>query len=294
MGAGIDFLRFRSAYNIDRTTIGSIAYRYQRITRQLNWDFWGVDSSIAHSRYVGSYGRDTAARGVSDLDIGFLLPGYMYGQYDAYIGNGQSALLQAVKRSIQGTYATSVSFGDGQVVVVAFSDGITFEVLPAFAASDGSWIYPSANAGGTWKRCNPRAEIAAIKAVSDATNRNLKYLCRMMRIWRDYWGVPISGMLIDTLAYRFILDWPYRNRSFAYHGWMARDFFGHLARQRRDQRYWYAPGSNSLVYRKGPFEQRARQAHAFALDANEFDAKGQGWSRRMRWRQIFGPLYPPN
>ena len=103
MGVGDDFLRFRSSYNIDAATISSIASRYRRITRQLNWDFWGVVSDSAHSLYVGSYGRDTAARGVSDLDVGFVLPWALYNQYDGRSGNGQSALLQAVKRSIQST-----------------------------------------------------------------------------------------------------------------------------------------------------------------------------------------------
>ena len=32
----------------------------------------------------------------------------------------------------------------------------------------------------------------------------MKYLGRMMRVWAGYCSVPISGMLIDTLAYQFI------------------------------------------------------------------------------------------
>ena len=176
--------------------------------------------------------------------------------------------------------------------MINFTDGITFEVLPAFALDDGALLYPNANWGGSWKRCNPRAEMAEIQAVSDATNRNLKYLCRMMRLWRDYWSVPISGMLIDTLAYRFIRNWPSADKSFLYHDWMARDFLVMLSSQNRQQSYWYAPGSNSTVYRTGSFERHAAQAYQLALEAIAFDAKGQSWSRRARWRQVFGSLYP--
>jgi tRNA nucleotidyltransferase (CCA-adding enzyme) len=62
----------------------SISARYKRITRQLNTDFWSTDSETAHSLYVGSYGRDTSASGVSDLDIAFVLPVAHYTNYKAY------------------------------------------------------------------------------------------------------------------------------------------------------------------------------------------------------------------
>ena len=292
MGVGDDFLKFRASYNIDRDTISSISRRYRRITAQLNWDFWGTISDVAHSLYVGSYGRDTAAYGLSDLDIGFILPYDTYVQYNGRANNGQSALLQAVKRSIQNTYRTSESFGDGQVVVINFTDGITFEVLPAFLNKDGSWTFPNANAGGYWRVCNPRGESSEIKAVSDATNHNLKYLCRMMRVWRDYHSVPISGMLIDTLAYRFILGWAYRDKSFAYHDYMARDFFQYLVRQNRSQSYWLAPGSNSQVRRTGIFESKAQAAYRLALQAIDADTAGYDWRRRDTWRKIFCPRFP--
>jgi hypothetical protein len=293
MGVGEDFSRFKDRYNIDASTMASISYRYRRITRQLNKDFWNTESETAHSLYVGSYGRDTAARGLSDLDVGFVLPSSLYHQYNAYLGNGQSALLQAVKRSIQKTYTTSESFGDGQVVVVSFTDGITFEILPAFDNSDGdSWTYPNANGGGSWKTCNPRAEMRAVDTRSLLTNRNLKYLCRMMRVWRDVHSVPMSGMLIDTLAYQFIEGWAHRDKSFFYHDYMARDFFLYLSQRDTTKSYWRAPGSGALVARKGPFERKAASAYAKALEAITYDANGQEWSRRQKWREIFGTLFP--
>jgi hypothetical protein len=61
MGVGEDFSIFKDNYNITTDLISSISNRYKRITRQLNTDFWNTDSDTAHSLYVGSYGRDTAA-----------------------------------------------------------------------------------------------------------------------------------------------------------------------------------------------------------------------------------------
>ncbi|TCM12853.1 hypothetical protein EDF56_11717 [Novosphingobium sp. PhB165] len=293
MGIGDAFATFKDGYNISFEKMTSISYRYRRITKQLNSDFWSTTSDTAHSLYVGSYGRDTAAHGLSDLDIGFVLPNAVYHQYNAYVGNGQSALLQAVKRSIQKTYRTTDSFGDGQVVVIRFDDGVTFEVLPAFENKNAtSWTYPNANGGGSWKVCNPRAEIGAVEKRSAETNRNLKYLCRMMRVWRDRHSVAMSGMLIDTLAYQFIATWQHRDKSFLYHDFMARDFFAYLAGQNTAQLTWRAPGSGSSVFRKGPFEAKARKAHGLALEAINYDDKNMTWSRNQKWREIFGPLFP--
>jgi hypothetical protein len=50
---------------------------------------------------------------------------------------------------------------------------------------------------------------------SDATNTNMKYLSRMMRVWKDYCDVPMSGILIDTLAYQFLENYEHRDKSFS-------------------------------------------------------------------------------
>ena len=99
-----EFKAFRSNYLIPIATVGTISYRYKRITRQLNTDFWNTTSETSQSLYVGSYGRDSAAKGVSDLDVSFQLPYETYVKYNNYDSNGQSALLQAVRASIQKTY----------------------------------------------------------------------------------------------------------------------------------------------------------------------------------------------
>jgi hypothetical protein len=139
----------------------------------------------------------------------FRLPYEVYERYDNYSGNGHSALLQAIRSSIAKTYSTTSIRGDGQVIQVPFTDGIVFEVVPAFLNKDDSYTFPDANNGGRWRTTNPKPEIAAIKARNNATNGNLSQLCRMMRAWKDEWSVLMGGLLVDTLAYQFIADWGY-------------------------------------------------------------------------------------
>ena len=85
--------------NIQVQDGSTISTRYKNITRRLNTDFWNTNSDTSHSLYVGSYGRNTAIQGFSDLDMIFQLPSDLYKKYDGYSGNGQSALLQEVKKS---------------------------------------------------------------------------------------------------------------------------------------------------------------------------------------------------
>ena len=189
--------------NIQVQDGGTIASRYKLITKRLNTDFWTTTSDISHSLYVGSYGRNTAVKGFSDLDMIFELPSDVYWQYDKYQGNGQSALLQAVRTSMQKTYPSSTIGAEGQVVVVSFQDGITFELVPVFENQAGSYTYPDSNNGGHWRTTNPRPEIKAIRDRNSACNSNLVPLCRMMRAWKKKWEVPIGGLLVDTLALRW-------------------------------------------------------------------------------------------
>ena len=273
---------------------GTISTRYKNITRRLNSNYWTTTSDTAYSLYVGSYGRNTAIQGISDLDMIFQLPYSVYEQYDNYSGNGQSALLNAVKTSIEKTYSTTSIRADGQVILVPFNDGITFEVVPAFINKDDSFTYPDSNNGGRWRTTNPKPEIEAIRARNAVCNGNLILLCRMMRSWKNEWNVPIGGLLIDTLAYQFIESYTYRDKSYLYYDFFCRDFFKWMAEQDENQEYWKAPGSGQYVYGKGLFQYKANRCYNISLEAiaHETASPKQEWSAKQKWRDIFGNSFP--
>jgi len=285
------FKIFCSNILINSADVSAISQRNKRIIKRLNIDFWGSNSDILHSLYVGSYGRDTDIK-VSDIDILFRLPYEVYEQYNNYYGNGQSALLQAVRKSITNTYPITNIGADGQVIVIPFNDGVKFELVPAFLNKDDSFTFPNSNNGGNWKTTNPKPEINEIKNANQKWNYNLKRLCRMARAWKDTWNVSIGGLLIDTLAYNFMKDWHYKDQSFAFYDWMTRDFFKYLKNQNTDQKYWYAPGSNQLVYRKGLFEYKALRCYNISLEACEYERNNQNWSANQKWRNIYGTKFP--
>lgn len=291
MSISTKFQTFCTNLRISQTVVNNVASRYKQITKRLNLDYYDIDSETLHSLYVGSYGRGTAIH-VSDIDMLFILPVSVYKQYYSYTGNGQSALLQAVKNSICKTYSSSYLGADGQVIKLDFSDGINFEIVPCFVKTDGSFIFPDTNNGGSWKTTNPKPEIAVLTAANTNWNKNLKRLCRMARAWKDEWNVPIGGLLIDTFAYNFLKTWEYKDKSFTYYDWMTRDFFEYLKNQDKNQQYWLSPGANQYVRRKGKFEYKAKQAYNLAIEALDYKSKNQEWSANQKWREIYGTKFP--
>lgn len=191
-----------------------VAQRYKRITRAVNIEFWNSTSEVAHSLYVGSYGRGTAIN-TSDIDILIELPKEEYNRYDSLKGNGQSRLLQALKNAILQTYPKSNICGDGQVVVIDFSDGMKFEVLPAFQQLDwwgnwnGKYDYPDSNMGGNWLTTNPKIEQQAMKKRNMESNGLLFDTCKHMREIRDnhFKSYNLPGIVIDSFVYHNIADW---------------------------------------------------------------------------------------
>lgn len=286
-----DFSRFCSNLRLSDTVVSNIKTRYHAITKRINQDFWGSDSDTSHSLYAGSYGRGTCIY-TSDVDIVVELPWSYYTKYNDYSGNGQSALLQAVKNSLQKTYSSSSVSADGQVVDINFSDGVKFEVVPAFRYLDDSgYCYPDTNNGGSWKSMNPKAEIDALNLQNTLSNKNLKRLCRMIRAWNSNHLVLMSGILIDTIAYQFIQDYQYADKSYMFYDWMSRDFFKYLL-DNSDKAYWLKPGSNERVYKKYGFKSDAEKAYNKCLEALEDYNKDYAYSWHQVWREIYGTKFP--
>ncbi|WP_075982868.1 SMODS domain-containing nucleotidyltransferase [Bacillus massilinigeriensis] len=285
-----NFRTFCSNLRMSSDTINKIQSRYHQITKRINLDYWNSSSEVNHSLYVGSYGRGTEIF-TSDIDIIVQLPYATYVKFNNYSSNGQSALLQEVKEVLKKTYSSSYLKGDGQVIGINFSDGINFEIVPGFLNSDNkSYTYPDSNNGGSWKTTDPRSEIEAMDKLNKDTNKNLKRLCRMIRAWKNTWNVPMSGILIDTLAYKFIKDWEYSDKSYTYYDWMSRDFFKYLKDINPSQQYWFAPGSNRYVWKTGNFQYKALQAYNKSLEAIENESNES--KAKQKWREIYGTKFP--
>lgn len=262
-----------------------ISYRYGEITKALNQKYRNSESKTSNSLQVGSYGRHTATNGISDLDMIYIMPS---SEWNRFKDGRQSALLQEVKQAIKKRYPKTEMRGDGQVVVVSFSNNV-IEVLPAFEQDDGNFKYPDTHNGGSWRITKPREEITEVKAFDEKKNRNYRRLCKMIRAWKNKHGIVMGGLLIDTLVYNFLNNTTeYDDKSFLYYDWMIRDFFKYISEE-NDKSYYYAPGSNQKVYVKKKFQKKTKKAYNLSLEAIE---AGEQKSAHTKWKKIFGRPFP--
>lgn len=184
-----------------------ISTRYHTVTKAINEEFWMINNSELHSFYVGSYGRGTAIKS-SDLDILIQLPESEYYRYDTYKGNGQSRLLQTVKNAILNKYPNSNISADGQIIKIDFTDGIQFEILPAFQ-NNNIYIYADTNNGGKWRSTNPKAEQEAMYLKNRDSNGLLFDTCKHIRKIRDakFSSEELTGIVIDSFVFTTIGYW---------------------------------------------------------------------------------------
>lgn len=269
-----------------------ILYRFGRITKKLNEKYWEIkDDKVSNGMIVGSLGRETAINGVSDLDMNFELPWSIHKKYDSYESNGQSALLQDVKSTIQETYPNTAVSGDGQVVVITFSStNDVIEVCPSFRNSDNSFTYPDSNNGGKWKKTNPIPEIDESKKMNDETNGVFKDLCFLTRAWKNNIGFKMGGLLIDTLVYKFLNDnEEFKEAEYDDYFEMIKAYFSYLKDLNEEQSFWYALGSNQKVSNKdkGKFISKAKKAFGKLDCINEDDE--EVFDKLI---EIFGSKFP--
>tara|TARA_R110002049_G_scaffold235512_2_gene408781 strand:- start:573 stop:1901 length:1329 start_codon:yes stop_codon:yes gene_type:complete len=283
MSISDDFKAFLENIQVDNSD--TISLRYGEVTAALNKRFRDTESKTANSLQVGSYGRWTAIKGVSDLDMIYIMPA---GKWDDYKSGGQTKLLQDTKEAIKRRYPTTTVRVDRLVVRVLYND-FHIEVMPAFKQDDGSYKYPDMANGGSWKITKPQAELDEMREANKRKNRNLRRLCKMTRAWKNKHGVAMGGLLIDTLAYNFLESTDeYDERSYYYYDWMCRDFFEFLAGQPKQSEY-AALGSRQRVRVKKRFETKAKKAYDLCVKAIE--ASGQK-NERQKWRDLFGNAYP--
>lgn len=280
------FEQFRK--NLAVQNSDEISGRYCSITKRLNKDYWEINEDYRHCLQVGSYGRNTAINGVSDLDMAFELPREVHDRFCKREGNIQSQLLNEVRDCLVALYPNTTIRAQGQVVALEFKN-YRVEVLPSFVEADGSYKYPDSNNGGTWRWCRPREEIQAVQEVHDRTNRNLKHVCKMIRAWKNQHGASMSGMLIDTLCHNFFkANTQYDDKGYGSYPELMCAVFAYLGNQ-PEQDYWLAPGSKDRVNTKGNFQRKAKKAAVKCQEALDCDKEK---AKEKLWKSVFGRAFP--
>lgn len=275
--------------NLKVTNAEQISNRYGEITSSLNKKFRDTESKESNSLKVGSYGRYTGIKGISDLDMLYIMPKSLW---DDYKDGGQSQLLTDAKDAIKTRYPNTNVKVDRLVVTVTYKD-FHVEVQPVFEETDEegnvNFKYPDTYNGGSWKVTKPKQEMQAVKDLNEEKNKNLRLLCKMARAWKNHNGVVMGGLLIDTLAYNFLKTTDlYNDKSYLYFDKLSRDFFEFLKDQ-EDKDHYKAPGSNQNVKVRKKFQRKADEAYKHCLKAIEAEGKS---NVNNKWKKVYGRNFP--
>jgi hypothetical protein len=239
---------------------------------------------------VGSWGKRTAVRPPSDVDLFFELPVAVYHRINGNTGNVQSQLLQEVRSHLLGTYPQTAMRGDGQVVTVAFNT-IAVEVVPAFRYDEqGRFYMPDTNAGGRWKLVDPVAEMAAIEAADSIANNNVRPMAQMLKTWKRECSVPLKSYQLELLIAEFMTGYVHRKYSYYWYDWFMRDFFIFLC-----GKTWASltiPGTGEVINLGSDWHSRALSARDRALKACEYEHQDLTIAAGEEWQKIFGQRIP--
>lgn len=277
------FKTFLDNLKVDQDGAKKISDRYSNITKILNKKFRNIDSETNYCLQIGSYGRWTGIKGISDLDMIYIMPNYAWDDYK----NNPSKLLTDTRAKLLSHYDSTDISVDRCIVAVKFKKQ-EVEVQPAFEQEDGSFKYPDSYDKGSWKKTKPREEIKAMQEFNEQKNNNLRSLCKMIRAWKNHCGVAIGGLLIDTLAHNFLQSTSkYDTKSFHYYDEMIRDFFEYLKNE-PEKDYYLALGSQQRVKVVASFQKKAKKAYENVLLAiNSSDSQ-----KNTAWKKIFGRSFP--
>lgn len=238
---------------------------------------------------VGSYGKGTAIRPRTDLDMLFVLPWDVYARIEALTGNKQSQLLQEVRRTVLGTFPNTEIAADGQAVVAPFQT-YNVDIVPAFrfitGDFTGQYFIADTTDGGQWRLSNPVAEYNWLRQVDAAWAGKATHLIKMLKAWKRECNVEIKSICLEVLANVFVSQWEHRHQTIFYYDWMMRDFFAFMLYYVNG---WARPaGITEQILLGDCWESKCGTAYNRALKACEYERADDDITAALEWQKIFG------
>jgi len=237
---------------------------------------------------VGSYGKGTAVRPPSDIDIIYLLPVSEYYRINQVFGNGQSQLLQEVKRALADTFPRTDLSADGQIVKVPFTS-YSVEVVPAFRCDDATCLTCYTADGGSWRASNPRAEYRAIADLDAVFGNKATHLTKMLKAWKRECNVPLKSIVLEIAACSLVRQWPYNKQSIFWYDWLIRDFFAYLWQYKNGTAQ--IPGIQETISLGDEWVSRCESACSRAVNACVYEYQDLGVLAEDEWKKIFGDQF---
>jgi Second Messenger Oligonucleotide or Dinucleotide Synthetase domain len=260
----------------------------ERVAHCLHAKYYGGDFNPHCYLKVGSYGKGTATRPPSDLDMLFLIPSTEFARVNQTVGNKQSQLLQEVKRALEWTFPRTDLRADGQVVVAPFQT-YNVDVTPAFLCKDGTYLTANTASGGSWRVSNPVAEYQLLTTVNSACAGKATDLSKMLKAWKRECSVDIKSISLEVLACGFVEQWPHRMRDLYWYDWMIRDFFEFMLRYKNG--WTLVAGTSDKIQLGDSWFSKCESAYNRSLKACDYERSDYAYLAADEWQKIFGQQF---
>ena len=249
--------------------------KYTGVCKKLH-DYYYPDIEYTETTklLIGSYGKRTNIRPPRDVDILFIMPDDKFDQYDDNESNGQSQLLQDIKKILSEKYSTTDKIkGWGKVILIQFSDGThNVELLPAWERDDGKFTIPNTAEGGYWETWDPRAEIQKIEDSDKSTKGKTRFLVRIIKKWSENCSVKLKSFQIENMVLEFFGKDEHKDKNYSN---LVRDFFDNFSGSVDDKS-------------KSHFDTALNRANK----ACDFENEGEIDKATQEWKKIFGDDFP--
>jgi len=250
--------------------------KYSGVCKALhNYYYPETEYTGTNELLIGSYAKRTNVRPPRDVDVIFIMPNEKYKQYSEYQSNGQSQLLQEIKRLLDEKYVTTETIkAFGKVVVVEFTEGThTIELVPAWKQSNGTYRIPNSENGGRWEDWNPKAEIAKVIDSNNQTSGKTTTLIRMLKKWEENCSIQIKSYKLEESIVD-LLDSSDHQKTYPF---LLLDAFTHLKNLGVSD--WNSHLDTALL--------RVRKAI-------DYETEGDLDKSTDEWRKVFGDDFPKN
>lgn len=231
---------------------------------------------------AGSWGKGTAIHPPTDIDVLCFLPPEVFHKFNGRQNNGQSQLLQDVRRSLAITYPQTRMRGDGQVVVIDFNS-IRIEVVPAFHAQGGGVVTCDSSYGGKWKSIDPNAEIDGLSRADVGRSGNVRKITKLAKQWQRHCNVPIKSFHIEQLVQEAICKMTWGANNEFWFDWIVRDVFLHMYQRAGGGFLMPGPYAEWISFGDA-WQSRAWMAYERACKASDYERANMNLSAGTEWQ----------
>lgn len=276
------FRKLKANFEITELQKSTLSTRQQNVRKAVEKELIVSDSFL-----TGSYSRHTMIAPLKEADVDI----FVVLHSDYYEQNGQTNLLDKVRRVLLKTYPDTPKISrNGQAVTITFTD-FKVDVVPAFYREGEGFLIPN-SITKRWISTNPKVHVEIMNNENEAHDGDLVPIVKMIKGWNRNINHAFVSFYLELLAVNIfkngtILDYP------------------------RGMRYFFDKGREKIKYKvKDPVNygeninaldtvstvkdavNRFENAYKLAKNAEDDARNGYTAAAIEEWREIFGDYFP--